>query len=63
MSFDEYMKKEIAYIEWFSRYRKISINEACSLWVEQGLAELFAHKYRDLIISAQSQQSFSKIIS
>jgi len=57
MSFDEYMQKEITYIEWFSRYRKLPIEEACKLWVDQGLAELFAQKYRHAIISKKHQQN------
>jgi len=51
MSFDEYLRKEITYIEWFSRYRRLPIDQACEAWVEQGLAELFARKYRNIIIT------------
>ncbi len=56
MSFHEYLQKEIAYIEWYSRFRKIPIEQACNMWVEQGLAELFARKYRSKLITKQPQQ-------
>lgn len=48
MSFYEYLKKEIEYIQWFSRHHGISIEDACNQWVKQGLAELFAQKYRNI---------------
>ncbi len=46
MPFEEYITKEVRYIEWFSLHHHISIDEACRRWVQQGLAELYAKKYR-----------------
>lgn len=56
MSFNEYMQKEIEYIEWFSRHHGIPVEEGCQLWVKQGLAQLFAEKYRKAILSGPSLQ-------
>jgi hypothetical protein len=45
VSYKEYLDKEIYYIKWFQRYHKISIEDACQRWVNQGLAELYSEKY------------------
>jgi len=44
----EYITKEVTYIKWFSKFHKISIDEAAERWISQGLAELYAKKYRSI---------------
>ena len=45
-SFKEYLSREIDYIKWVSKRYNISHNEAAKQWVDSGMAELYADKYR-----------------
>lgn len=46
MSLGTYLEQEIRYIKWFSNRQGVSLEEGCRLWVQQGLAELYAEKFR-----------------
>lgn len=56
MSFNEYLQKEISYIEQYSRFQNIPIDQACTLWVEKGFAELFAVQYRSKLLTEETQK-------
>ncbi len=46
MNLKEYIAMQTKYITWWSHHFHTSLDRAVFQWVEQGLAEKFADKYR-----------------
>lgn len=49
MSFNQYLQKEIRLIERYRDQLGVSIDEACIMWVKEGLAQRFAMQYRVML--------------